>query len=109
MAAELWQRFDALVRVGLAIAKTARTGRVALARFAAAIDPAWIPRPWGDDIALELQAASEAAREPLKLAQVERILRDAWGASPTEELDQLEGDPVALTPGAQVHRGLLDG
>src|SRR5947209_6949105 len=107
--ADYVQRIDALIRVGLALAGTARSGRVALARAAAAIEPAWIPRPWGDDIAAELQAASETARQPLKLTQVERILRRAWGTRPTEVLDQLNADPVAVTPGAQVHRGVLDG
>jgi predicted unusual protein kinase regulating ubiquinone biosynthesis (AarF/ABC1/UbiB family) len=68
-----------------------------------------VPVPWGETIVSELRAAAEAAREPIPFRRVERLLRDAWGAKPTDELDSLESDPVAVTPGAQVHRGELDG
>jgi predicted unusual protein kinase regulating ubiquinone biosynthesis (AarF/ABC1/UbiB family) len=109
MSDQLLRRIDALIGVALGIARAARSGRAALARVAATLEPAWIPRPWGDEIAAQLEAASEAARQPLEFAQVERALRDAWGCAPGEELDQLDREPVAITPGAQVHRGILDG
>lgn len=109
MAHQLLRRIDALIGVALGIAGAARSGRVALARVAATLEPRWIPRPWGDEIAAQLEAASEAARQPLQFAQVERVLRDAWRCAPSEELEHLDPEPVAITPGAQVHRGVLDG
>lgn len=102
-------RLDTLVAVGLRIARSAPSGKIALARIAAAIDPAWLPRPWGDPIAAELEAAAAAAPEPIAPRRVERVLRDAWGARPTDELDELELEPFAVTPSSQVHRGVLDG
>ncbi|HET7048996.1 MAG TPA: AarF/ABC1/UbiB kinase family protein [Solirubrobacteraceae bacterium] len=102
-------RLDALLNVGLGLARKARSGRLLLARIADSIDLDWIPRPWGDEIAAELEAAHATASEPLCERDLHRILRDAWGARPEDELDDLEPDPVAVTPGAQVHRGRLDG
>ncbi|MGZ4249789.1 MAG: AarF/UbiB family protein [Solirubrobacteraceae bacterium] len=102
-------RLDALLNVGLGLARRARSGRLLLARIADSIDLGWIPRPWGDEIVGELEAALSEAGEPLPERDVHRVLRDAWGARPADELDDLEPDPVAVTPGAQVHRGLLDG
>jgi predicted unusual protein kinase regulating ubiquinone biosynthesis (AarF/ABC1/UbiB family) len=102
-------RLDALITVGLRLARSAPTGRVALAQFERAIELDWVPLPWGETIVAELRAAAEATREPIPFRQVERVLRDAWGAKPTDELDSLESEPVAVTPGAQVHRGSLDG
>jgi hypothetical protein len=102
------RRLDALLGVGLRLARSARTGRVALARVADAIDPAWLPGPGGQKLAAELLAAREQAAEPLEFRRVERTLRDAWGVKPAEELAELDPEPVAVTPGAQVHRGELE-
>ncbi len=109
MTDDALRRIDALIQVTLRIARSARSGRVALARLAAAIDPAWIPRPWGERIVKELEAASTAARERIDGGRIDRALRDAWGAPIEDELDELDPDPVAVTPGAQIHRGVLDG
>jgi predicted unusual protein kinase regulating ubiquinone biosynthesis (AarF/ABC1/UbiB family) len=73
------------------------------------IDAAWIPLPWGDTIVRELEAAAHAAREPIDFKRVQKVLETAWDAPPAAELDELEPEPVAVTPSAQVHRGLLDG
>jgi hypothetical protein len=106
---EALRRIDAVIQVGLRLVRTAPSGRIVLARIAEAIELDWVPRPWGDDIVAELTAASESAREPLEFTAVERILRDAWGGSIDDELDELEHEPVAVTPSSQVHRGVLDG
>jgi hypothetical protein len=109
MAPDELRRLDALLTTGLGLARKAPSGRLLLARIADSIELGWIPRPWGDEIAAELEAAQAAANEPLDGRAVERILRDAWGTSPEDELDDLAPDPVAVTPGTQVHRGSLDG
>jgi len=102
-------RIDVLIQVGMRIARSAPNGHVALARAARAIDPVWIPRPWGEWIASELDAAEAAAAEPVEFKRVERALREAWGVRPREELDEFDPVPVAVTPVAQVHRAVLDG
>jgi hypothetical protein len=103
------RRLDALLTTGLGLARKARSGRLLLARIADSIELGWIPRPWGDELAAELEAARVAASEPAPFRSIERVLRDAWGTRPEDELDDLDPDPVAVTPGAQVHRGSLDG
>jgi predicted unusual protein kinase regulating ubiquinone biosynthesis (AarF/ABC1/UbiB family) len=104
------KRLDTLLQVGLRLARQAPSGRIALARAYAGIDPAWIPRPWGDSLLSELDAAADAAREPIEPKRVEKLLAEAWGAKPSDELDDLDlREPVALTPIAQVHKGVLDG
>lgn len=109
MADAALTRLDTLLQVGLRIARAAPTGRIVLARVHAAIDPEWIPRPWGDGIIEELEAAARAAAEPIAFKEIEKILKGAWGTSPSDELDELELEPVAVTPSSQVHRGVLDG
>ena len=107
-AEDTFRRVDALIRVGLRLARSAPSGRILLARIAESIDLEWIPRPWGDDIAIELEAAHEKAREEISLRQIERILGGAWGTKPSDELDDLDPEPVAVTASSQVHRGVLE-
>jgi hypothetical protein len=102
---DIFGRIDALTAVGLRLAGTARTGRVLLARIGDAIDPEWIPQPWGQQIVAAVESAARSAREPMEARSVERILARAWGAPPLDQLDDLDLHPVAVTPGAQVHRG----
>lgn len=109
VTADAIQRVDTLIQVGLRIARSAKNGRIALARTADALDLGWIPRPWGDEIAAELELARERARDPIEPKRIEHALRAAWGGKPTDELDELELEPAAVTPTAQVHRGVLDG
>ena len=54
-------------------------------------------------------SARAAALQPIPAKRVERVLRDAWGGRAGDELDDLEREPAAVTPTAQVHRGVLDG
>jgi predicted unusual protein kinase regulating ubiquinone biosynthesis (AarF/ABC1/UbiB family) len=105
---EALRRLETLISVGLRLAGTARSGRVALAQAQAAIEPDWV-RPWGEAILAQLDQAARTASEPLAFSDVERVLRDAWGAKPSDELDDIDEQPVAVTPGAQVHRAELDG
>jgi predicted unusual protein kinase regulating ubiquinone biosynthesis (AarF/ABC1/UbiB family) len=91
------------------LARSAPSGRLALARIAAAIELEWIPLPWGREIVAELNAAIEDVPAPLSLKQLHQILERAWDARPQDKLDDLDDEPVAITPIAQVHRGVLDG
>jgi predicted unusual protein kinase regulating ubiquinone biosynthesis (AarF/ABC1/UbiB family) len=104
------RRIDALIGVAMRLAGSAPSGRVALAKLAGALEERWIPRPWRGTVWPELERARTAAvAEPVAPKAVERALREAWGVRPTEELDSLDTDPVAVTPTSQVHRGVLDG
>lgn len=105
---ETFGRIDTLVRIGLRLARSAPSGRVLLARIADSIDLEWVPRPWGDDVVAQLKAAHEQARQPIEFGRLERALRDAWGVPPTDELEELDPHPVAVTASSQVHRGVLD-
>jgi predicted unusual protein kinase regulating ubiquinone biosynthesis (AarF/ABC1/UbiB family) len=91
------------------LARTAPSGRLALARVAAAIELEWIPLPWGREIVSELESAARTVPGPLSRKQLHQILERAWGARARDELDELDEEPVAVTPIAQVHRGVLDG
>ena len=103
------RRLDALLAVGLRLVRSAPSGRTALAQLAAVIEPEWLPRPWGRELAAELTAASAEATEPIPFDRIQQVLRDAWGERPERELDELDPEPVLTTPVAQVHRGVLDG
>ncbi len=109
MTDDALRRIDTLIGVAMRIARSAPNGRIALARIAATIDPGWIPHPWGDEIASQLEAARADALVPIEFERVQQTLSDAWDVPVGEELDELDPDPVAVTPGAQVHRGVLDG
>jgi len=102
-------RLRALADATLKLARSAPSGRLALARLAAAIDPRWLDDSRDHRLAGELEKAAEEAREPVPMKVIERALRDAWGVAPGRELDALESAPAAVTPLAQVHRGVLDG
>jgi hypothetical protein len=109
MADDAARRIDAVIGIALRLARSAPTGRIALAQLARSLDPAWIPLPWGETIIAELEAARVAASVPLEAKQVERVLRDAWGTAPSNELDEFDPTPAAITPSAQVHRAVHDG
>jgi hypothetical protein len=106
---DVLRRVDALAEAALKLARTAPSGRLGLARAADAIESEWLPGRWRACLAPELSAAREAMCVPLGARDVERALRSAWGGKPTDELDDLDPEPVAVTPIAQVHRGVLDG
>ncbi len=109
MADDAARRIDALIQIALRLARSAPTGRIALAQLARSLDPAWIPLPWGETIISELEAARVAASVPLEPKQVQRALLDAWGAAPSHELDEFDPTPLAITPSAQVHRAVHAG
>src|SRR5947208_1929516 len=109
MAQDILSRIDALLQVALRLARSVPSGRIALAQVVRTIELEWIPSPWGDPIVAELQAAADSCADPLPFKQVERVLQDAWGVRPSDELDDLEHQPVQVTPAAQVHRAELEG
>jgi hypothetical protein len=96
---------DVLQRAADLVAATTTT-RVALQGLASAVDLDVVPEALRGPIATRL--ATAGAPEPLPAKEVERRLRAAWGRPPGKVLDDLDEEPAAVTPAAQVHRGVLD-
>ncbi len=96
---------QALAETALGLARTTTSGRIVLAQLHALVPGPLVPE------ALRPALAEAAARgaEPLRPREVERVLRQAWGAGPAEELDELDPEPHRVAPTEQVHRAVLDG
>jgi ABC1 atypical kinase-like domain len=97
---------EAAKRAGELVAGTT-TARLALAALAETVDLQAVPEEVRAPVAARL--ARVPAPEPLPFDRVERVLRDAWGKRAAAVLDDLRREPAAVTPGAVVHRGVLDG
>ncbi len=109
IASDTFDRIDALLGVAMRLARSTPSGQILLARTANAIDLEWIPLPWGEEVAAALKAAREGVREPLDRRRVTGILERAWSGKVSDELEDLDFDPVAVTAIAQVHRGTREG
>jgi hypothetical protein len=97
---------EAALRAGELVAGTT-TARLALAALAETVDLQALPEEVRAPVAARL--ARVPAPEPLPFDRVERVLREAWARRPAAVLDDLRREPAAVTPGAVVHRGVLDG
>src|SRR3954468_13406530 len=102
VATDALTRLDALAETALKLAATAPSGRLGLARMADAIEAEWLPEPWRSRVAPELASAREAMCTPLRFRDLEKGGRGL-------DLAEARGEPVAVTPISQVHRGELDG
>ncbi len=105
-------RLDALRSLADTASRIARgttSARLAMAGAYEVTDPATLPPKLRDRIMEELGAAHAQATQPLALKEVEKALTAAWGEKPTAVLDELDPEPVASTPAAQVHRGVHEG
>ena len=98
----------ALLETGGALVRRSSSGRIALARAAPVVPADALPRGL-EGLAGRLADARERSLEPIAFKAVERALKDAWGKPPGKVLDDLEREPLAVTPAAQVHRGEVDG
>jgi predicted unusual protein kinase regulating ubiquinone biosynthesis (AarF/ABC1/UbiB family) len=96
---------DGLIEAALGLARSTTSGRIALAAAADLVPPPLRPPV----LRAALTEAAATAAEPVPFRDVERVLALAWEAPPTEELDDLDREPAAVTPTGQVHRGVLDG
>lgn len=94
----------ALLDAGAALVRRSSSGRVALGRAADVVPADALPAALAD-LPVELGRARDEAARPLAMRDVTRILKQAWGESPGRVLDELDGEPVAVTPVGQVHRG----
>jgi hypothetical protein len=99
----------ALAETGWSLASRAPSARVALARVAGFTDPDALPCAIREPVMRELEAARDAACEPLDARSVQRALKDAWGRAPDKVLDDFDTDPLAVRAAAQTHRGVVDG
>lgn len=98
-----------LIGAGVKLARSTTSGRVAFAQAHSVVDPAGIPEPLRAPIMAELDGAA-ATVKPLEAKAVAKALKDAWGKDHGKIVDDLDpGKPLAVTPGAQVHRASVDG
>ncbi|MCW2998077.1 MAG: hypothetical protein JWN65_1626 [Solirubrobacterales bacterium] len=98
-----------LAGAGAKLARSTTSGRIAFARAHAVVDPAAVPRRVRAGVTRELDAAV-ATVEPIDAKAVGRLLKDAWGQDAGKVVEDLDLDaPLAVTPGAQVHRARIDG
>jgi len=97
-----------LREAGGALVRRSSSGRVALGRAAALVDADAVPATLRG-LPAELARARIAATTPIAFKDVEKILKSAWGSPHGKVLDELDREPLAVTPSAQVHRGVRDG
>jgi hypothetical protein len=97
-----------LLEAGGALVRRSSSGRVALGRAAALVDADAVPTALRG-LPAELEHARAAAATPIAFKEVEKTLKGAWGNPHGKLLDELDREPLAVTPSAQVHRGVRDG
>jgi predicted unusual protein kinase regulating ubiquinone biosynthesis (AarF/ABC1/UbiB family) len=91
------------------VTRAAPSARILIARAGGVLEPAALAPELREAVERVVEAARAAACVPLRPAEVERILRQAWRRPAAKVLAALEPEPLAVTPAAQVHRGELDG
>ena len=90
-------------QAALDVVAQAPSSRLARTTLAERVELEAVPGRLRDRVA-QVVAGAEPA-EPLPFSNVERVLRDAWGAKPSKVLADLDREPAAVRPGSQVHRG----
>jgi hypothetical protein len=98
----------ALLEAGGALVRRSSSGRAVLGRAAALVHADAVPPALGG-LPAELERARTAAATPISFKDVEKLLKSAWGSPHGKVLDKIDREPLAVTPSAQVHRGVRDG
>ena len=100
----------ALAETGVALARRTACGRVVFAKLAGVLHPDLLPEVLLGPVRAELDAALAATAVELDAKTVERALKAAWRRPADHVLaDGVAPEPLAVTPTAQVHAGVLDG
>lgn len=99
----------ALADSALRLARGTTSARLALAGLRDVVDPATLPPELRARAVEEMEHAHTEATQALPFKDVEKALRDAWGEKPADVLEELDPEPIARTPTAQVHRGVHEG
>jgi hypothetical protein len=97
-----------LLEAGGALVRRSSSGRVALGRAAPLVAADAVPAALRG-LPAELERARAAAATPIAFKDVEKLLKSAWGSPHGKLLDKIDREPLAVTPSAQVHRGVRDG
>jgi ubiquinone biosynthesis protein len=105
---ELPPAVAALADAGLGLARRAPSARIAIVRGGEVLEPEAL-HPAVREVVEQEVAAASAICTPLSARDVEKALKEAWGRPPGKVLDDLDPQPLAVRPAAQVHRAELDG
>ena len=100
---------NALVEVGLGLARRAPSARLAIARAGDILEPEALTPAVREVLEREVETAKASVCVPLDPTEVEQILKAAWGGAPGKVLDEFDPEPLAIRPASQVHRGQYDG
>ncbi len=99
----------ALADTGLRLGRGTTSARLALAGLRDTVDPATLPPGIRERAAAEMERAHAETTQELPYKEVEKALKAAWGEKPTSILDEIDPEPAARTPTAQVHRAIHEG
>jgi len=102
------QAVRALISAARAVGRGTTSMRVTLGMAHALVPRELVPAGLADELWPDLEEAA-AAVEPLAFKDVEKQLKDAWGAKPADELDDLEREPAIVTAATQTHHGTREG
>jgi hypothetical protein len=105
---ELPPAIAALADASFGLVRRAPSARIAIVRGGEVLEPEAL-HPAVREVVEQEVAAASAICAPLSAKDVEKALKDAWGRPPGKVLDDLDPEPLAVRPAAQVHRAVLDG
>src|SRR3954447_12235106 len=98
----------ALLETGVSLARRTTSGRVLFGRLAGVMPADTLPDRLHEPVRAELEAAYRETATPLDAKAVERALSSAWGKAPGRVLDELDEEPLSVSPSAQVHAGVFE-
>ena len=98
-----------LLEAAGSVASRSQPAKVAIARLDGIALPAALPPTVRADIRNGIDRCVAATCEPIAVDEVEKLLARSWGERPSSVLDELDPEPLAVLPHAQVHRAVLEG
>lgn len=98
-----------LLEAAGSVASRSQAAKVAIARLDGVVDPAALPEEVSRPISRGIERAVAATCDPIAAKDVEKLLKEAWDERPESVLDELDPEPLAVLPHAQVHRAVLEG
>jgi ubiquinone biosynthesis protein len=99
----------ALLDTGASLARRSASGKLLFGRLAGVVHADLLPEAVRDPVRAELESALEQTATRIDAKQVERALKGAWGKAAGKVVDDLDDEPLSVSPTAQVHAAEYDG